>query len=149
MPKTKGSLLLPLYLLVITICVNYNSIFQNPVRTDPLNQISNKLKSHAGDIRLDDNDDLIISNIISFIDLNTIPRSNLPYIDLAGIPGTYLFIDKERDFPYYGHWLDNTSTSRLERFFSDLKNLPRLKSLFIVGRIGLLRNLVPLSPAKK
>ena len=128
MPKTKGSFLLPLYLLIITICVNYNSIYQNPVRTYPLDQISNEPRnSHAGNIRLDDSDDQIISNILSYIDLNSKPGSYLPYIDLAGTPGTYLFINKERDFPYYGQWLDITSTSRLERLFSDLKKSSKTK----------------------
>ena len=130
MPKTKGSFLLPVYLLIITLCVNYNSIFQNPVRTDPLNQISNKLRnSHAGNIRLDNSDDQIISSILSFIDLNTKSGSSLPYIDLAGTPGTYLFINKERDFPHYGRWLDNTSTIRLERIFSELKKSSKNKIL--------------------
>ena len=130
MPKTKGSFLLPLYLLIITFCVNYNSIFQNPVRTDPLNQISNKLRnSNAGNIRLDDSDDQIISNILSYIDLNSKLGSSLPYIDLAGTPGTYLFVNKERDLPHYGRWLDNTSTIRLERIFSELKKSSKNKIL--------------------
>jgi hypothetical protein len=128
MPKTKGSFLLPVYLLIITFSVNFNSIFQNPVRTDPLNQISNKPRNtHAGDIRLDDSDDLIISSILSFIDLNTKSGSSLPYIDLAGNPGTYLFLDITGDFPYFGQWLDNTSTNRLERIFSDLKKSSKTK----------------------
>ena len=130
MPRTLGSFLLPLYLLIITFCVNFNSIFQNPVRTDPLNQISNKPRnSHAGNIRLDDTDDLIISSINSFVDQNTKYGSTLPYIDLAGNPGTYLFVNKTIDFPYYGSWLDNTSTVRLERIFSELKKSSKTKIL--------------------
>ena len=130
MPRTLGSFLLPLYLLIITFFVNFNSIFQNPVRTDPLNQISNKPRnSHAGDIRLDDADDLIISSINSFVDQNTKYGSTLPYIDLAGNPGTYLFVNKTIDFPYYGSWLDNTSTVRLERIFSELKKSSKTKIL--------------------
>ena len=130
MPKTKGSFLLPLYLLIITICVNYNSIYQNPVRTYPLDQISNEPRnSHAGNIRLDDSDDQIISNILSYIDLNSKPGSSLPYIDFAGTPGTYLFVNKERDLPHYGRWLDNTSTIRLERIFSELKKSSKNKIL--------------------
>lgn len=129
-PTTKGSFLLPLYLLILTFSVNFNSIFKNPVRTDPLNQISNKPRnSHAGNIRLDDTDDLIISSINSFVDQHTKSGSTLPYIDLAGNPGTYLFIDKTIDFPYYGSWLDNTSTVRLERIFSELKKSSKNKIL--------------------
>jgi hypothetical protein len=130
LPTTKGSFLLPLYLLILTFSVNFNSIFQNPVRTDPLNQISNKPRySHAGNIRLDDKDDLIISNIISFVDQHTKSGSSLPYIDLAGNPGTYLFVNETMDFPYYGSWLDNTSTVRLERIFSELKKSSKTKIL--------------------
>jgi hypothetical protein len=129
-PTTKGSFLLPLYLLILTFSVNFNSIFQNPVRTDPLIQISNNPhSSHAGDIRLDDNDDEIISTIISFVDQHSKSGSPLPYIDLAGNPGTYLFVNKTMDFPYYGSWLDNTSTVRLERIFSELKKSSKTKIL--------------------
>ena len=129
-PTTKGSFLLPLYLLILTLSVNFNSIFQNPVRTDPLNQISNiPHSSHAGDIRLDDNDDKIISTIISFVDQHNKSRSSHPYIDLAGNPGTYLFVNKTMDLPYYGSWLDNTSTVRLERIFSELKKSSKTKIL--------------------
>ena len=129
-PTTKGSFLLPLYLLILTFSVNFNSIFQNPVRTDPLNQISNNpRKSHAGDIRLDDNDDHIISSIITFVDQHNKYASSLPYIDLAGNPGTYLFVNKTMDFPYYGSWLDNTSTVRLGRIFSELKKSSKTKIL--------------------
>jgi len=129
-PTTKGSFLLPLYLLILTFSINFNSIFQNPVRTDPLNEISNTpRKSHAGEIRLDDNDDHIISSIITFVDQHNKYASSLPYIDLAGNPGTYLFVNKTMDFPYYGKWLDNTSTVRLERIFSELKKSSKTKIL--------------------
>lgn len=131
LPKTKGSFLIPLYLLIITFSISFNSIFQNPVRiAQPLNLISNKPRiSDAGDIRLDDNSELIISNVISFIDSNTNSGSSLPYIDIAGMPGTYLFVNKMRDFPYHGKWLDTTSTNRLERIFSELKKSSKNKIL--------------------
>ena len=124
LPKSHGSFLIPLYLMTTTFCISFDSLLRNPVRiTQPLPQISNIPKnSVAGKICLDDTSENVTLTINSFIKSNCQAGSNLPYIDIAGCPGTYLFLENKRNCPYYGKWLNTTSLARLEGIFTNLKN---------------------------